>query len=385
MTFEFIISCRAIPLMDLRQVVASLLAGVLENNQNEFGVDIVDRMIQIRHRRSGEESTGGNGTETSHLLVGFVLELPEETTSAETVVREFADALSDTPPIIHAVKFEDPLLQAELAERAKEIFALEMKLRRVLSIIYLHAYQSEEPFNLLRDETVKPRVKPTENDMKVGRENQFFHLTFGNYAELNQRQKFKLDDLLTVIRNADTYEKFYEEFNRVPIEHKDDAELLAGLKNLMDSIEKMRNCVAHNRRPSISLTENYDNTHPQLHKILDDYLSKWELYLEEMPWEIDAREAVSGALEGAEWDSNNKTIIFYDPDDDRMATPVTSLEELREYLESVAVSAFIRGAPFEGGESVFDCDGYGIVDSILWDYEDRLAELFEGDDTDEPS
>ena len=44
------------------------------------------------------------------------------------------------------MKFEDPLLRAELTERASEIFSLEMKLRRVLSLIYLQAYQGEDPF-----------------------------------------------------------------------------------------------------------------------------------------------------------------------------------------------------------------------------------------------
>jgi hypothetical protein len=40
----------------------------------------------------------------------------------------------------------------------------------------------------------------------------------------------------------------------------------------MDSIEKMRNAVAHNRRPSKSATNDYLNAIPLVNQALDDYL-----------------------------------------------------------------------------------------------------------------
>ena len=97
----------------------------------------------------------------------------------ESVVADFTKELHDSPPVVHAVKFEDLLLRAELAERAAEIFVLEMKLRRVLSHMYLNAYQLKEPFNLLKDETVGilAKEKPTEEQMRRASENEFFHIT----------------------------------------------------------------------------------------------------------------------------------------------------------------------------------------------------------------
>ena len=41
----------------------------------------------------------------------------------------------------------------------------------------------------------------------------------------------------------------------------------------MDSIEKMRNAVAHNRRPSKKATNDYQNALPLVNQALDDYLS----------------------------------------------------------------------------------------------------------------
>ena len=61
---------------------------------------------------------------------------------------------------MHAIKCEDPLLRNELAGRAEELFGLEMKLRRVLSIIYLHAKPDAEPYDLLREEVVQPMGNP---------------------------------------------------------------------------------------------------------------------------------------------------------------------------------------------------------------------------------
>ena len=193
MTFEFIIACRTLSVTDIRQGLTDLLARVLQDNLNEFDMDVIDQMIQFRHARDGEQLTDDSGATTLHILIGFTLELPEETTSAKAVVQEFASELPDTPPIFHAVKFEDPLLQAELAERAKEIFVLEMKLRRVLSFIYLYAKQDSSPYALLRDDSVQPMGNPDQEQMIAASENQFFHLNFSQYINLKQAPTAQAD------------------------------------------------------------------------------------------------------------------------------------------------------------------------------------------------
>lgn len=285
MTFEFLIACRPASDTNIQQILTDLLTEVLENNANVnanvFEEDAIADMIQFRHERFGGEITDDDGVMTHHKLIGFTLEPPDEIESTTTrkVVDEFATSLPDTPSIFHVVKFEDPLLQAELAGYAKEIFALEMKLRRVLSIIYLHAYQREDPFDLLCDETVNPsrQAKPEMEQMKSATENQFFHLTFGQYINLNQRPELRLPDIMQSIRNIEEYDTLRAEILRVPVEHEEDAEFLASLKNLMDPIERMRNCVAHNRRPTKSINDNYPDARSRLEERLDQYLEKWEM------------------------------------------------------------------------------------------------------------
>ena len=223
--------------------------------------------------------------------------------------------------------------------------------------------------------------------MIAASENQFFHLNFSQYINLNKRPQPKLTDILAVIRDSEQYAAFRAEIRRTPIEQEDDVGLLAGLKERMDAVEQMRNCVAHNRRPSTRLIENYNNTLSQLHEMLDNYLSRWEFYSEEetqgeTSWERTAREAVEHEMSAASWDDNTKTIAVCPSGDGRHYETISSLEELKSYLREVAVSAFLGVVPYyDDPEPAFECDEYGIVESVLWDYEEKLAEFFEGNGT----
>ena len=275
MTFEFLIACRMMPETDIVMVLAELLARALEDSQNELDEGDVADLIQLRYQRAGTQSSDDSGEASRHVLIDFVIELPNETELKAEVIEAFAKSLPETPPIFHVVKFEDPLLRAELTERASEIFSLEMKLRRVLSLIYLQAYQGEDPFNLLRDEVEQPtgRDKPTPDQMRAANENQFFHLTFGQYTNLNQPPPFKQTDVLELIRDSESYEALRAKVFRLSVENERDADFLANLKSLMNSIDGMRNCVAHNRRPTKRIAENYPNARVQLEERLDEYLA----------------------------------------------------------------------------------------------------------------
>ena len=273
MTFEFLISYRATDGMDVYQVLRDLLYQALVNSQDEFEEDSVDHMIRTSHRRSGEEVEGDDGNVGRYTILGFALELPEMDTG-DAVVDDFAKSLSGSGAILHSVRFEDPLLQQELAQRAAEIFSLEMKLRRVFSFIYLNAYQRQDPYELLSEEQVDP-VTPNlrKRDMVDATENQFFHITFRQYIGLNHRRELRqVLEVLNVLRDSDSYDVFREEVTRRPIANERDAELLDDLQSIMNPIEQMRNCVAHNRRPKAEDRQDYLDKLPILQKRLDEFL-----------------------------------------------------------------------------------------------------------------
>ena len=274
MIFEFVMACWPTPETDIKAVLTAPLATALEEAQNDFSDSRVSDMVQIHSERVGAEvPADGQGT-GSFASISFTVELPDETVSAAEVIDTYVDLLPKTPPIFHVVKFEDPLLRNELAERAAEMFQLEMKLRRVLTIIYLHAYHGEDPFNLLRDENEQPmaREKPTTEQMQAACENQFFHLTFGQYINLNKRPSINLAKVLEIVQSSEHYDALRAEILRVPVEDEEDADLLADLRTLMNAIEGMRNSVAHNRRPTRRIAESYPNARASLDERLNEYL-----------------------------------------------------------------------------------------------------------------
>jgi len=279
MIFEFLIVYRKEVGTDIRITLKDTLTIALQDNYDEFDSETVEQMIILKTERIGEESIDKDDNLGHTVILGFNVDLPEDIDEAQTVVDEVAKALREENSISHIVKFEDPLLKAELAQWSEEIFAIEMKLRRVLTFIYLYRYQKEEedPYQLLKEEKVQPmsKDKPNTDQMEKALENQFFHLVFSQYVNLNQRPEFKLPLMLENIQNAETYDIFRKEIKRIPIEYEDDASLLAGLKPKMEAIEAMRNCIAHNRRPSRSVEENYANAHPLLNQLLDNYLNQW--------------------------------------------------------------------------------------------------------------
>ena len=216
--------------------------------------------------------------------------------------------------------------------------------------------------------------------MQAAAENQFFHLTFGQYVGLNQRPAIK--DLGSLIRNEDTYVAFRAELLRQPVEHEDDSGFLAGLKERMDSIEKMRNAVAHNRRPSKKATNDYLNALPLVDQALDDYLgalaADWRDALngDEMFWDAAARKAVEQTMESADWDEDARTIKLHDPDEPRLHLTVSDRNALVSHLESVARSAFYANCPREDGEYLYACDENGVAETVLSDHGERLDEFF---------
>jgi hypothetical protein len=379
MIFEFLIIFRRISEIDILEVIRECLSKVLNDNLNEFDDAEVERMIIPRIERMGDAAFAEDGTFYRQVLFGFALEFPEETDSLRIAVDEFAEAINASP-VMHLVKFDDPLIRVDLAKWSDEIYALEMKLRRVLTFVYLHAYQDGDPYELLQEETVQPmkNERPQAQEMQARFENQFFHLTFSQYVNLNRRPEFKLPDLLRLVRDKQAYEGFREELARAPVEDENDAVMLAGLKERMEAIEAMRNCCAHSRRPSKKVEENYRNARPLLDQLLDDYLSRWEWQEpdEELIWNRAAREAVENALERAEWDEANQQMTLFDRDDDRIYETVTTREQLNQHLSRVASSAFYVNAPRADGEHLNQCDEYGIIEAALKEYEERLEEFF---------
>ena len=72
-------------------------------------------------------------------------------------------------------------------------------------------------------------------------------------------------------------------------------------------------------------------------------------------------------------------ITLFDADDDRIRETVSTREGLDKYLSQVAASAFYANAPRVDGDYLDECDEYGILETVLTDYEERLENFFRQD------
>jgi hypothetical protein len=279
MIFEFIIVYHQSDGYDIKNLLCDNLKEVLEDNLNEFDQAQIEQFIDLKFKRLCGDSYIDNGIEYARTILGFQLNLPDETLNPDIVITDFCNTLADTPPIIHVVKYEDQLLLKKNIQYSKELYFLEMKLRRVLSVVYLNSYK-DEYYSILRDESIQPMKKeqPTNEQMRNSAENQFFHLTFGQYIGLNNRKlPANVSEIIEHLRECNTFEDFKEELERAPIEDETDQQLLASLRDKLDPIEKLRNCVAHNRMVSERLAQDYMTAKPALEADLDSYLQKYAI------------------------------------------------------------------------------------------------------------
>ena len=109
MIFEFLICYRDTEGLNIRRVLKDLLIQALVNSQDEFEEGDVYDMIRINQSRLGEEFVGDDGSLGIFTILGFALEMPEMD-AAQAVVDEFNISLTDSRPILHALRFEDPLV-----------------------------------------------------------------------------------------------------------------------------------------------------------------------------------------------------------------------------------------------------------------------------------
>jgi hypothetical protein len=294
MKIELLITCKPALIEEEKLTFfKSKLHQVLNENLNEVDEITAESFIELKYRRACEvvqiDADDGlpDDDETIDLpleveqrnILGITLNIPEETENLEQVIVDYCSQLTDMEEIVHVVKFEDDLLLKKNTQYFEEIFHLEMKLRRVITMIYLHQY-SEDYFNLLREEISKPtsKVPPNADQMKESYENEFFHLLFSQYVNLNSRKlPSKAEELISLIKEKDSFESFQAELLRSPVTNEEDKDFLAGLKDKLDPIEKLRNCVAHNRTIPTRTLQNYNEAKRLLNQELDGYLERYKI------------------------------------------------------------------------------------------------------------
>jgi hypothetical protein len=291
MRFDFLTVCT--PTLNdkeafLLRLVESLQA-TWDDNVEEYSLDILTsdeakRMLNVVLQRAITSSRESEVIE--QVVYGFEINFDVnkeeflETNRVESnyirnIINQFAEALNDDEDIKHVSKFYDELLLEHNLRLMGQIFEIEMNLRKALALIYFSAYK-DEYYNVLRNDLVTLRKEDRNADrMKTFIENEFFFIDFSQYAALNQFPKPKtVDDILDILQESENFDVFREKLN-LPIKDEKDSDLLLSIKSQLDSHQKLRNCLAHNRTSSSTIRKDYEIAKITLDRVFEEYFKQF--------------------------------------------------------------------------------------------------------------
>jgi len=207
-------------------------------------------------------------------IVGFSLNIEEH---IGDIIKEFEDYLNDDENIEVVFKyFDEPMLRKH-KNIGEEIFVLEMKLRELLSFIFIDTYK-EDYYNLLKEIDIKTQPinrnnRPNEEYFKKHFENEFFFLLFSDYIRIDHLKKIDQSDLIDIIVNSNDYDELKQNIQNRGIIKEKYQDLIASIKQNLEPIENMRNCIAHNRSFTDTILENYQQAKVNLDKVIKEF---WE-------------------------------------------------------------------------------------------------------------
>jgi hypothetical protein len=205
-------------------------------------------------------------------IAGFILDLEED---FKKIIWEFSKKLQEDENIDLVLKYGDEGMQVEHQKYAKEIFDLEMRLREVISIIFLDTYKGDY-YDLVREIDIK--IQPLNKNNKLREEyykshfeNEFFFLLFSDYIRLNNSKELKQPDLMEMMINSNDYDDLKQKIQSRGIIKREYQDFLAGIKQNLEPIENLRNCTAHNRSFTVPIIENYVDAKKKLEGRIDEF------------------------------------------------------------------------------------------------------------------
>lgn len=296
MKIEFLAVCDiAFSKEDLHLVASDSLATALNEHYAIYDYDWLvlstpepSEMITVFLEREVRDESGN----VTRKIYGFTVSFDIETESLtarefqdtifylEQINQRLSDLLQDFDSIKNLVKFFDDVLLATNLAKMREVYEIEMKLRQVISLIYLSAFNDEEFYKLLRFDKIKAQGSlPTdESIMKAICENEFFHLTFGQYPKLNNKKDLSSHkELIELVIEVSNFDELKFKLLNNPIRDENDTDLISFLRDTSPKIEEFRNCVAHNRKLSEPLLNNYTEARELLTERLKKYLEQFSL------------------------------------------------------------------------------------------------------------
>ena len=202
----------------------------------------------------------------SKSIAGFEIEVEEiPAEDYDNFLKNFASIIKNKEYILALIKFHDETRFESYLNFYREIAELEMQLREILSCIFYYEY-SVDFYNLLEEYEVNfPKETPKQEELQERLENQFFYLTFGNYFTLDKPKKIKqVKDINAILESSNSYDEFRDNICNRGIKNEKHLDFLAAIKQNLQTIESVRNAVAHNRTISSTKLGHYETAKSHL-------------------------------------------------------------------------------------------------------------------------
>lgn len=211
-------------------------------------------------------------SENNKYIAGFNIEMPEGNID---IILEFGQKLQDDDNVYLVLKYSDEVMQSEYQIYSKEIFDLEMKLREIISFIFLDTYKKDF-YNLVKDINLKTQPlngsnRSNEEYFKKHFENEFFFLLFSDYRRINNLKELKKSDIIGMIISSNKFDDLKQKIQNRGIVKEKYQDFLAGIKENLDPIENLRNCIAHNRSFTDKVIINYVKAKRNLERAIDEF------------------------------------------------------------------------------------------------------------------
>ncbi|CAD7769660.1 hypothetical protein FHEFKHOI_01715 [Candidatus Methanoperedenaceae archaeon GB50] len=140
---------------DFREEIKELLKSAFEQNYDDFSEEELESYIEIHYEKQ---------IDNYKYIIGFEINFDEIGTEVTKIIEDFSENLKGSKKIILVLKFYDLDLLNFLSDIYKELFRIEMKLKEIISFIFIDTYKSGD--NLLKNVNLKPRFEGKNNLQK---------------------------------------------------------------------------------------------------------------------------------------------------------------------------------------------------------------------------
>lgn len=361
---------------DLLKVIGKSLHLTLQDDlYNQINLETTLDFITIKlnkNLQSGEQ------------LCYFQVEIDEtiyDLSKYEEFIEGFANRLKQENGFFKLIKYVDDLRLETYKNIYLEIADIEMRIREVFSYIFYSKYddKNQDIFEEFEVQIVnKEDVRSEELVRRL--ENKFFYLTFKQYLKFDTPKDIPQKEVLPLIMNNQTYDLLREYVSSRGIIEQRHLAFLRNVSRLLDPIENVRNCIAHNRKIPINQLDNYPNAKREILAFIDNF---WQEEIEELTAENEitfaeqfSYDRLKELLDVAEWQDYNNAVVLHDFwQTGTPSTTLNSLTDLKAHLLDIANDTATANFPSgdddrETYERLYN--GEVLVNKVLTEYKRQL-------------